>query len=88
MIEVLVNATLVIVLPYINLPNQHVVHLKLTQCYISITSHYIKIKGTNCGMLASTLWLFLSWALFQVIVPLATLMRTEELKNIKNDGRC
>lgn len=37
-IQELVNATVVIILQYINVSDQHIVHLKLTQCYKSITS--------------------------------------------------
>ena len=33
-VEVLANAMMVIILQYINLSNQHVIYLKLIQCYI------------------------------------------------------
>lgn len=36
--EVLVNTTIVIILQYINVLNQYVVHLTFTQCHMSITS--------------------------------------------------
>ena len=36
--EVLANTTVVIILQYINISNQLFVHLKLTQCYMSIIS--------------------------------------------------
>ena len=36
--EVLPNAKAVIVLQYINVSNQHVQHLELTHCFVSITS--------------------------------------------------
>ena len=35
LIEVLTNVTMAIILQYLNVPNQHVVHLKLTLCYVS-----------------------------------------------------
>lgn len=39
----------VIVLQYINVSNQHIVHLKLIQCYISIYVNifYVSIKKIN-----------------------------------------
>ena len=36
--EVLPNTMLVIILQYMSVSNQHTVHLKLTQCYMSIIS--------------------------------------------------
>lgn len=39
----LANAAVVIVLQYTNISNQHVVRLKLTQCYMPIVSK-LKIK--------------------------------------------
>ena len=36
MIELLTNAVMVIILQYMNVSNQYIVHLKLTQCYILI----------------------------------------------------
>lgn len=36
--EVLANATVVIVLCYISVQNQHIVPLKFTQCYMSVIS--------------------------------------------------
>lgn len=38
MTEVLAKAMVVIILQYINVPNQQVVSLKLTECYVSIMS--------------------------------------------------
>ena len=38
MMEVLANTVAAITLPYISVLDQHVAHLKLTQCYISVTS--------------------------------------------------
>ena len=38
MIEVLTNAAVLIILQYINVSNQHIVHLKLTQWYVSYIS--------------------------------------------------
>ena len=35
MIEVLANSTVIIILQYINVPNQYIVHLRLTQYYMS-----------------------------------------------------
>lgn len=32
------NAMMVIILQYINVSNQHIIHLKLTQCCVSIIS--------------------------------------------------
>lgn len=43
MIEVLGNATVVIILQYINVPNQHVLHLKL----YNIIGQYVSIKKKN-----------------------------------------
>ena len=40
MIEVLANATVLIILQYINILNHHTVHLKLSQSYLSIISSY------------------------------------------------
>ena len=37
-IEVLANTMLVIILQYLNISNQQIVHLTLTQCYMSIIS--------------------------------------------------
>ena len=34
--EVLSNTMVVIILQYISVSNQHIVHIKLTQCYMSI----------------------------------------------------
>ena len=34
--EVLANAMVKIILQFINVSNQYIVHLKLTQCYVSI----------------------------------------------------
>ena len=45
MLEVLANATVVIILQYIKVSNQHVVHLKLTQCCMSIISQLKKDKS-------------------------------------------
>ena len=42
MIDLLANNTIIIILQYINLLNQQTVHLKLTQCYMSILSQLIK----------------------------------------------
>lgn len=39
-IEVLANTTVVIILQYINTSNEHIVHLKHKQCYVSITSQF------------------------------------------------
>lgn len=36
--EVVVNTTVIIVLQFINVSNRHIVHLKLTQCHLSIIS--------------------------------------------------
>lgn len=36
--EVVVNTTVIIVLQFINVSNHCMVHLKLTQCHLSITS--------------------------------------------------
>lgn len=36
--EVVVNTTVIIVLQFINVSNHRMVHLKLTQCHLSITS--------------------------------------------------
>ena len=36
--KVFINAAVVITLQYINVSNQDIVHLKLTQCYASFTS--------------------------------------------------
>ena len=54
MVKVLANATVVITWKYINVANQHAVHLKLTQCYVSITKIYVKtqysvLKKGGCG---------------------------------------
>ena len=38
MTEVLTNATVLIILQYINVLTQHIVHLKLSQSYLSIIS--------------------------------------------------
>ena len=49
----------VIILQYINVSNQCVVHLKLTQCYMSVTSQqigkriYAKCKGKSLNGLKS-----------------------------------
>ena len=37
----------VIILQYINASNQHIVHLKITQCYMSIVSQLKKEKKSN-----------------------------------------
>ena len=43
MMEELANATVVFILQYRNVSNQHVfVHLKLTQCYMTIISQLKK----------------------------------------------
>ena len=42
MVDMLANAMMVIISQYVSESNQHVVHLELTQCYISIK---IKIIG-------------------------------------------
>ena len=36
--EALANATVAIILPYIDVSNQHIVHFKLTQHYVNYTS--------------------------------------------------
>lgn len=36
----LANLTVVIILQYLNVSNQHLVRIKLTQCYISITFQF------------------------------------------------
>ena len=38
--DVLANAMVVITLQYRNVSNQHVVHLTLTRCCVSIISHF------------------------------------------------
>lgn len=40
--EVLANSTVIMVLQYINVSNQHTVHVQLMQCYISIISQLKK----------------------------------------------
>lgn len=40
--EVMADATVVITLQYINISNQHIVYLRLTQCYIPIVFHFFK----------------------------------------------
>lgn len=44
MIEALANTLLVIILQYINALNQHIVHLKLTQCYNDIAIKNVLFK--------------------------------------------
>lgn len=44
-IEVLANTTVVIILQYINTSNEHIVHLKHKQCYVSITSQFFFLKS-------------------------------------------
>ena len=41
---VLITATMAITLQYINVSNQHVVHLKFTQCYMANIFQLKKIK--------------------------------------------
>ena len=41
--DVLANSTVVIILQYVSVPNQHTVYLKLTQCCMSIISQ----RGKN-----------------------------------------
>ena len=36
--EMLVNTTMVITLQHMNISNQHIAHLKIIQCYMSIIS--------------------------------------------------
>ena len=36
--EVLTNLSVVIISQYIHIPNHHVIHLELTQCYMSLIS--------------------------------------------------
>lgn len=43
MMEVLANAMAGIILQNISVSNQHVVHIKLTQCYMSL--YFIKARG-------------------------------------------
>ena len=42
MTEVLTSAKVVVTWQYINISNQQVVHLKLTQCYMSIISQFLR----------------------------------------------
>ena len=46
MIEVLIITTMAIILQCINVSNQHVVHLKLTQCYRSAVPTFLT-PGTS-----------------------------------------
>ena len=39
------NMTAVIILPHISISNQHSIHLKIIQCYLSIISQLKKKKG-------------------------------------------
>ena len=49
MVEVLAKAMVVSILQYISVSNKHLVHLKLTQCYMSIISHKaVKNKYIKC----------------------------------------
>lgn len=49
MTKVLAHVTMLNILQYINLSNQHVRHLKFTQCYTSIKSqlNYFILKKTK-----------------------------------------
>ena len=46
MIKMLANSKLIIMLPYINVSNQHIAHFKFTQCCTSIIS---QLKNTVVG---------------------------------------
>ena len=45
MVEVLIIATIAVILQYINVSNQHLVHLKFTQCYMPNTFQLKKARG-------------------------------------------
>lgn len=45
MMDVLVNTTVVIILQYVGVSNEHVVHLRVTQWYVCYIS--IKLQGTE-----------------------------------------
>ena len=42
--KLLANTTVVIILQYISVSNQHAAHLKLAQCYMSIIQKIKKVK--------------------------------------------
>lgn len=65
MIAVLAKVTMVIILQYINVSNQHVTHLKHTQCDMSIISQQKK-KRTRKWQEAGV-WFFM--ALFAPLIP-------------------
>lgn len=44
LIGMLANGTVVIVLSYVNVSDQHVVHLKFTQWYTSVIAQFLKHK--------------------------------------------
>lgn len=65
MIEILAKTRAVIILQYINVSNQHVVHLKLMQCCLSIIFQWKK-KATEhwfwvCAIWVQNSWYFLSY---------------------------
>ena len=53
MIQMLVNTTIVIILQYINVSNQHIVPLKFIQCYMSVISLFRKIFKRTIKMLCN-----------------------------------
>lgn len=49
MIEMLAEATMAVILQHINASNQHAVHRKLTQCYMSSTFQFKKSKNKTAN---------------------------------------
>ena len=60
MIEVLIITTMAIILQYINVSNQHVVHLKLSPCYMSNIFQLRKKESLYWGLKQCNQKLFLS----------------------------
>ena len=50
------NMTAVIILPHISVSNQHSIHLKIIQCYLSIISQFKKKKRMRGSIKLTWIW--------------------------------